>query len=376
MIRPRAVLLRFRRWLYRSIAFLLVVVALIWALAPQFFVLVPEGFPQPVWPAPGRHALVAGVSDPTQPPAGVAPPHAAQIRFAQSDGRALLVENAGRLTIEAYGAGLDRETRPNSYSLVKGLVGALVLRGVADGKIASLDTPVRTILGPDAPDITVKEALLMTSGLAPEGHWDKPVEDAGFSPFGPLARIHAYGVDDSLAQLHVDEGRRGHFSYQSANTAILGRLLERVYDLPLEQLLSEMIWKPAGAAGAHWRQYPDGSGVSAYCCLCARPLDWMRVGRFLMDNGTADQPFLPSAMWQEFIMPPLPTTERAQGVYGLHVRHDVLDRAEARTQGPFAYFLGHGGQVLYILPDQNSIVVRFGAHQQLLHSTLYELFED
>src|SRR3712207_8736566 len=48
---------------------------------------------------------------------------------------------------------------------------------------------------------------------------------------------------------------------------------------PLPELLSELIWKPAGAEEAHWRQYPSGEGVSAYCCLFARPLDWLRVGR-------------------------------------------------------------------------------------------------
>jgi hypothetical protein len=44
-----------------------------------------------------------------------------------------------------------------------------------------------------------------------------------------------------------------------------------------------------------------------------------------------------------------------------------------RQAGPFAYMMGHGGQIAYLLPGQDAIVVRFGAQAQLLHSTLYEV---
>lgn len=57
-----------------------------------------------------------------------------------------------------------------------------------------------------------------------------------------------------------------------------------------------------------------------------------------------------------------------------HIRHDLLDRAGENIQGPFAYFFGHQGQIVYFLPDKGIVAVRFGAQPQLLHSTLYELF--
>jgi CubicO group peptidase (beta-lactamase class C family) len=305
-------------------------------------------------------------------------PAPARTRFEEGTGRALPVGQAGVLRTEACGGAIDRDTRLNSCSLVKSLVGALVLRALADGRIEGLDLSLRQIIGPEAPDITIGEALTMTSGLvmAPEPPKtdDTMLDDAGFSPFGPLARIHSYGVQAVMQDLRVDKDLRGRFHDQSAKTALLGLVLERVHGRPLPDILSALIWKPAGAAEAYWRRYPAGDGVSAYCCLYARPLDWVRVGRFLLDNGSPGSPFLPEALWRDVVLPELDAEARRQGVYGDQIRHDVLDRPGEVLDGPFAYFLGHGGQVVYLLPLQDAVVVRFGERVQLLHSTLYELF--
>lgn len=348
--------------------------------APQVFVLASEGFPQATWPAPGSYARVEGATASGDPPTGAPPPPAALARLQDSGGRALLMDRGGRLT-EAYGEGTTRDTALNSFSLVKSLVGALVLRAIADGRLDGLDTPLRDILGPEAPAATLREALTMTSGLVlpqepPKPGSPAPLDDAGFSPFSALARLHAFGPEAVLPDLRVDEALRGRFRYQSANTALLGLVLERAYGRPLPDLLSDLIWKPAGAADAWWRTYPSGEGVSAYCCLYARPLDWLRVGRFLLDNGLdngAEAPFLPLPLWREFVLPSLDAEARQQGAYGLHLRHDVLDRTGEALQGPFAYLMGHRGQMVYLLPEEDTVVVRFGADPQLLHSTLYEL---
>ncbi len=364
------------RWIQYVAVLTIGVMTLLWFCAGQLFVLASEGFPKATWPAPGNYATVAGSNANPNPPDEIPPPRLAADRFAQSGGRALLVDQRSELIVETYGEGLHRDTRLNSFSLVKGLVGALVLRAIAEQKIDGIDMPIQAYLGLDAPNVTVREALGMISGLVPDHERGKTAEDAGFSPFGPLARVHAFGIDAMMSELRVDDNLRGTFRYQSINTALLGRLVEQVFDRPLPDLLSEYIWQPAGAKDAYWRRYPDSNQVSAYCCLFARPLDWVLVGRYLLDNGTQDNPLLPTALWQDFLMPALTEADRAQGVYGLHVRHDVLDRAEANIEGPFAYFMGHKGQMLYFLPAQDTIVVRFGENMQLLHSTLYELLDE
>ena len=101
----------------------------------------------------------------------------------------------------------------NSFSLVKSLVGALVIRALADERISSLDDPLELYLGPEAPDTSILDALTMTSGLLYDGESPKSVDDAGFSPFGPLAQLHVFGTNAVLPELSVDPDAQGQFAY-------------------------------------------------------------------------------------------------------------------------------------------------------------------
>ncbi len=366
-----------RRAIGWALALLVLALGLILWRAPQIAVLVGEGFPGAVWPVPGNFAPVAGAQIVTDPPNAPAHPDAALNRLAESGGRALLFSQGGVLRAEAYGDGVGRKTLLNSYSMVKSLVGALVLRAVADRRIAGLDTDLRDILGPTAPGITIGAALNMTSGLAmaeepPKGPQSLD-DEGGYSAWGPLARLHAFGIRTVLPDLRVDPALAGEFHYQSANTALLGLVLERVHGRPLPEILSDQIWRPAGAATAQWRLTPAGDGVSAYCCLYARAIDWLKVGEFLLHNGGAE-PFLPPDLWRTFVLPDLLPQVRLRGSYGRHIRHDVLDRAGAGIAGPFAYMTGLEGQIVYLIPGSDTVVARFGAEVQLLHSTIYDLF--
>ncbi|KHQ53441.1 hypothetical protein [Mameliella alba] len=223
--------------------------------APQVPALWQEGFPPLVWTGEGTFAVVNGPGAPL--PKGVPLPAPAAQPFADGESRALLVMRDGQLVHEVYGPGIGPETRLNSYSLVKSLVGALVL-------------------------------------LAP----------------------------------------------------------------------------------AEWCENPNSGRVSAYCCLCATPRDWAKVAHYLLQNGTGAHPFLPDTLWRDWILPDLAPAVRHAGAYGGHLRHDVLDRPDEALQGPFSYMAGHGGQVVYLLPARDTVVVRFGARPQLLHTTLYELFPE
>lgn len=353
-------------------------VAAVAAVAPQVPTLLLEGFPDPVWPASGSFAEVAGVDEPERPATPRALNPEGQQLFDLSGGRAFIADVGGERLAETYALGLDRETRLNSYSLAKSLVGALAVKAVSDGRIKSLDISLSDLIGPQAPDVSLRSALTMTSGLTmagepPKEDVEKSLDDGAFSPFGPLARLHVYGLDSTLNDIHVDRSRVGEFSYQSANTALVASVVEKAYGKSIATVLSELIWKPSGAATAFWRRYPEGNGISAYCCLYARPVDWVRVGRFLLKNGRDDKPFLREAYWRDLIQPDISAEARHGGVYGLHIRHDVLDRPGQAVQAPFSYMLGQGGQVVYLLPDQDAVVVRFGEKLQLLHSTLYAL---
>lgn len=370
-----------------AIASLLVVVVTALAWAPYLPRLFREGFPASVWPAAGSFADIVGTrateEDPVQ--LSVLSLFDPQLRelLASRDAKAFIVAEDGQIQLEHYAEGLDAETLFNSYSLVKSLVGALVLKAVSEGLITELGAPLGAYL-PDIGDTALREVTLaafleMRSGVQFEAGTAKslsgaPVKDleASFAnPFGPLVKLHMQGLDKVADGLTSNYAALGHFSYQNINTAILGAVLEEAYGEPLEDILATRIWQPSGAAPAKWRRYAQDGTVTAYCCVYARARDWVKVARFLNSNGTDEAPFLPDDLWRGFMGARYTQEQLRKGEYGQHVRHDILDREGQDLQGSFTYFLGRGGQIVYLMPQRNLVVVRFGEGAQLLHSTLY-----
>lgn len=351
--------------------------------APYLPRLVMEGFPKAIWPAPGSFAVLEGAGEPVRiAPTGTLNAWSEKL-FADSDGRALLVYQGGDVRLAHYRDGITPETRFNSYSMVKSLIGALVLKAVSEGRIASLEDPLGRYL-PGIGDaefrkVPLRAVLTMRSGVGAEsGNGDpvssrhaKDVQSVAFGLFSPIARLHMGGLNAVGAELRSDPKKAGGYSYQNVNTAILGAVLSRIYDRPLDRILDEKIWQPSGAGRADWRRYHEDLSVTAYCCIYASPGDWLRVGLFLMKNGTPGDPFLPNDLWQTYFGASISKAERHAGRYGMHLFHNVLDREGQPVHGTFSFMAGTGGQVVYMMPDKDLVVVRFGARRQLLHSTLY-----
>ena len=359
-------------------------VAAVLFTSPQVPILLSEGYPPAVLAdfAAGYMKVAGGDARLERGEIRPVTPRLAEL-IARSGGEALLVVQKGNVTVEDFAPGYHRATAFNSFSMVKSLVGALVLKALAEGKIASLDQPLGELLPAsatsEAGQVTVRELLDMTSGIDFEpssmkqmsGFEEQPFEAWPYNPFGPLARLHALGIDAVLPGLRVSQSARGKFLYQNVNTALLGAMLEERYQKPLADLLSEKIWRPAGAAEAHWRSYPASGKTTPYCCLFAGVDDWALVALYLMKNGSV-APFLPDELWRYWIGADIDAAGRAHGAYRSHMRYDILDRAGEKLAGPFAYFVGQGGQMVLIKPDDDLVVVRFGEDLQLLHSTLYE----
>lgn len=354
--------------------------------APYLPRLLIEGYPAPVWPAYGSFATVAGgTAETILRPAvtGLQPSDELKALFRDSNGRALIAVHKGRIVLAHYADGIDSQTKLNSYSMVKSLIGALTLKAIAERRLRSLDQPLRELLPgtgtPSLGNVTLRELLEMRSGIEVEAHGltavsgDKDVEATKMNLFGPMARLHTGGLGAISAELASDPALRRDFNYQNVNTALLGEVLARAYRMPLEQALATEIWAPAGATPAEWRRYGEALPVSPYCCLYARPMDWAKVAYFLMHNGTPAKPFLPDPLWRSFLGLDLAQVDVAQGRYGLHIRHDLLDRTGEALQGRFSYFMGSRGQITYLMPSEDLVVVRFGDGFQKLHSTLYEV---
>lgn len=362
------------RWLLLPLLALIALATGALFYAPYLPTLIAEGFPKPEWPARGAFAEVPGAAqtdDLGEPAQRALDPGLAKL-FSESGGKALLVYQGGKLKLEYYAPGFTRDTRFNSYSLAKSLVGILTLSAIERGDLPALDTPLQPL------GVTPRELLDMKSGIVFEtdemkhasGQPEKDLEATISNPFGPMARLHVSGLRGFEPALHIDPAKRGLFSYQNVNTALLGSLLSA-----LDQRLAIEIWQPAGAQTAQWRRYGKDLEISAYCCLYATARDWVAAARHIMRNGTLQAPLLSGELHRAFLGLDLTDDELRNGVYRFHAWHNILDRPGEALQGHFTYFMGNGGQAVYLMPEKDLIVVRFGAHPQLLHSTLYEAWK-
>ncbi len=356
--------------------------------APHVVQLLREGYPRSIWPANGSFERVEGINDKTPLPQPT-PIQTEWLRklVKDSDTQALLIYRNGSSELSYYAPGYSPETRFNSFSAVKSLIGALMFRAVSERKISSLDDPVGNYVSGLRAELSSKSLrafLDMRSGVlfkadglkTASGQQEKDLEQTISNPFGPMAKLHVSGLRPLIPDLKADQTDKGEYSYQNINTAILGHVLENTYKTSLGELLSGKIWKPSGASTAYWRRYNKDEGVSAYCCLYARARDWVKVAHYIMRNGTQEAPFLSGKLWQEFMGQNYGRAEISKGHYANHVRYDVLDREGEPLQGMFRYFLGQGGQTVYLLPEHSFVVVRFGDRNPLLHSTLYAAWRE
>ncbi|WP_169054216.1 serine hydrolase [Nitratireductor sp. XY-223] len=362
---------------------------LIYLSAPYLPRLLYEGYPTQRWPAPGSYTAVGSSYEPPPMPsaASLRISARAQALFNQNGGTAMLVWQGGMLRAEHYASDAGPQTRFNSFSMVKSLVGALVLRAHAEGYIADLSDPLGDYLDDigdtDFRRVTVEQFLTMRSGVvfenggvkAMSGLETKPVDAGTFNPFSPIARLHMLGLGALAPGLRSDTDRIGQFDYQNVNTAILGKLVSAVYNRPLEEILAEKIWRPSGAGDALWRLAGRDKPVSAYCCLFATARDWVRVAVYLSRNGAPGDRFLPPRLWRRYFGQAVSEQQRLHGHYGTQVFHNLLDRPGERLQGPFTYMIGRSGQTAYMMPQRDLVVVRFGDRIPLLHSTLYAAWD-
>jgi CubicO group peptidase (beta-lactamase class C family) len=204
---------------------------------------------------------------------------------------ALLVVHDGKLRLERYGLGFDRNGRWTSFSVAKSITSTLVGAAIRDGYIKSMDDKVSDYLpemkGSAYDEVSIRQLLTMTSGV----RWNEDYAD----PNSDVALFNKHqpeeGVDALVSYLRrlpreAAAGTRWHYS--TGETNLVGVLLGRATKKPLATYLSEKIWVPAGMAQpATWILNRTGNEISG-CCIQAAPQDLARLGLFILGGARVD----------------------------------------------------------------------------------------
>ena len=268
---------------------------------------------------------------------------------------AFLVIRDDALLYEGYFNGYGRESTQTSFSMAKSFVSGLVGIAIWEGYIGSVDDPITKYIpelkGPGMEKITIRHLLTMSSGLKYSG------EGGGGGPFGDDAKTY---YDPNLRELaltvepEAEPGTR--WEYNNYHPLLLGMVLERATDRTVATYLSQKIWRPLGMeADGSWSLDSEASGFEKMeSGINGRAIDFAKFGRLYLNRGEWNGKQVVPAGWVEESTRMDTSTDPAD-FYQYFWWVDVVRAERGR-------FLARGnlGQFIYVAPDKDLVIVRFG----------------
>lgn len=284
----------------------------------------------------------------------------------RTDTRAFIIIQNDQIIYETYLESSRKEIN-TSFSVAKSFDSALIGAAIADGYIASVNDPVikyvPEIAGRGLDTLTIRNLLRMDTGIRYRSDADilAPFSDDALTYYPPDLRKIAMNVQPGTTPIGAA------FHYNNFHPLLEGLILERATGMHVADYLQERIWKPMGAEfPASWSLDSALSGFEKMeSGINARAIDFARFGLIYLHNGYWNgQQILPSAWVAESTMPDpedmrpfevFPAWQENGGYYGYHWwglhNSDGTDDFSAS---------GHLGQMIYVAPRKNIVIVRFG----------------
>ena len=288
----------------------------------------------------------------------------------QNDTLALIIARGGRIEVEHYWGDADRDTQFNPQSMSKTLAAMLTGIAIDEGAFGSVDDPISFYLhefrGDARGDVTIRNLLQMSGGL------EQIAKDYSPVPWSRGVRQH-FGTrfNHWVLQLDLVDEPGSRFDYNNNETNLLGLVLERAVQQRYPEYLSEKIWQPLGLGPA--RAYLDRPGGDAMksCCILSRPIDWLKLGQLLLDDGIYEgKRILPPGWVSEMVAPAAtfpgygyqvwlsPITLRGGSIREQPPASPYLWWASEPFAGTVYGFTGFGFHHVWVLPAVNVVVIR------------------
>ncbi|HJS29611.1 MAG TPA: serine hydrolase [Anaerolineales bacterium] len=291
----------------------------------------------------------------------------------QIDLHSLLIVRNGELVLEAYYDPYGPDDLHTLESNTKSVIAALVGIAIDQGKIKDVNQklldffPDRSVVNIDRRKeaITLQDLLSMTSGL--------DCQDS--TP----AAVEMFGVDDwvqYLLNLPVKTEPGTEWAYCSGSSHLVSAILEETTGLDARSFANKFLFRPMGITGVKledWGGDPEGitNGIAG---LYLTPRDLAKLGLLYLQKGKwEDEQLVPEA-WIEEATSDHAYTKPDAFVGGLNRRFGYMFSVFP-DQKMYGY-LGRAGQELYIVPEQNLVVVFTAALEVGKEARLLGLMND
>lgn len=290
----------------------------------------------------------------------------------------LLVARNGRLVLDEYFFGTDRDTPHDIRSAGKSFVSVLVGAAMFEGAPLSPNTRMLDVLASNGPfanadqhksAITLAHLMTHTSGLDCNDNDDASQGNEGAMQ-GQTDQPDWWRFTLDLPMAH-EPGER--YAYCTAGINLVGAALRKVTGQGVPDLFDRLIARPLQFGRYHWNLAPNGEGYlggGAYM----RPRDLLKLGQLFLDGGVWNGRRVVSSEWvAASTSPHVEINEATTGMdaetfanvathgadgYGWH-RYGVLvgdKRVEAYEAN------GNGGQLLVVVPEYELVIVMTGGN--------------
>lgn len=277
----------------------------------------------------------------------------------------LIVLKDGAVAHEQYLRGNTADTQSIAMSLSKSTVSFLLGNAVADG-LVNLEDPVdkyAPLLAEGGyKGVRVKDVAQMSSGIG----FNEDYGDLTSDIVKYIIQILTGSVNEFTAHLKNQDPPGTINRYVSADTQVLGMVIEGATKKPLADYFGERLWSKLGAqADAYWLVDPTGEAVAAGG-LNVVLRDYARFGLLYLNEGRnfAGEQLVPAEWVRASTTPDAPHLQpgRVQ-VDGLPVMGYGYQWwiPGARSGGDYTG-IGIYGQFIYVNPERRVVIAKTSAY--------------
>ena len=273
---------------------------------------------------------------------------------------AFIVIRDDSLLYEGYFNGTRRDFIVTSFSIAKSITSLLVGMAIDEGYIGSLDDPLVEYIpeliqvDPRYQDITLEHLLSMKSGIKFKDT-DIPWHDKSRAYYHPYLR-------EVVVNLPISGPPGEEFSYNTFNPILLGIVLERATGQSVTQYTETRLWQRLGMEyDASWSIDSVDDGLEKMeSGLNARAIDFAKIGRLLLTRGVWNGEQILTEDWIESSIKIDPENNVSKFGENIFYQNGWWIYGPSDTQKYTVSGWGHLGQYLFVFPDQNMAVLRFG----------------
>ena len=282
----------------------------------------------------------------------------------KTETQSVLIIRNDSIVYEKSTGNMSVDKNAGVFSITKSVTSLLCGIAVDEGYIKSIDDPVTDYL-PELSDkdpmwskLTIRHLLNMQSGLDFDDTYSLSLKGKEMKRLVAMTRLfYGHNINAQVKKLNFRCEPGTEYRYESMTTEILGIVIERATNRNYADYLEEKVWIPLGMEYPAFLSYDSRKHHTphAFGGLALTMLDLAKIGRLYLNNGVWDGKRIVSESWIR------QSTEYAEDNEGYHFCwYNTSNVGVDKAEYPGFYALGIRGQVLFINPHKNLIMVRFG----------------